>query len=86
MLVDLGLSSEVKDDSSGLSLLQENCKGYSFLWSPRSLRTARLPFQKTAEARKGLERVAEDAPQLPHGPRRFCRDQVPASEIGRAHV
>lgn len=63
MLVDLGLSSEVKDDSSCLSLLQENCAGYSFLWSLRRL--------KTVEARKGLERVAEDAPQLPHGPRRF---------------
>lgn len=49
------------------------------LWSPWRLRTARSPFQRTGKARKGLERIAEDAPQLPHGPRRFCRDQVPAS-------
>lgn len=79
MLANLGLSSEVEDDSSGLSLLQKNCTGYSFLWSPWRLRTARSPFQRTGKARKGLERIAEDAPQLPHGPRRFCRDQVPAS-------
>lgn len=53
------------------------------LWSPWLLgsRTARslFFFQRTGEARKDLERIAGDPPQLPHRPRRFCRDQVPAS-------
>lgn len=51
------------------------------LWAPWCLGKGRLGrFCKgPAKRRKGLGRIAGDAPELPRRPRRFGRDQVPAS-------